>query len=97
MEICFTPPSLFDKAYYYTIVYFTLSIMPCLGISIIVMFYLLHYLKFHTQAEPVPSVIDVGRIPGKGWAIIETNQAWASGLYGCDPLEALKAIEGSVE
>lgn len=41
----------------------------------------------------MPSVIDVGRIPGKGWAIIETNQAWASGLYGCDPLGALKVME----
>lgn len=45
----------------------------------------------------VPSVIDVGRIKGKGWAIIETNQAWASGLYGCDPLQALKVMEKSVE
>lgn len=40
----------------------------------------------------VPSVVDVGRIPGKGWAIIETNQAWASGLYGCNPLTALKVM-----
>ena len=46
--------------------------------------------------ETVPSVIDVGRIPGKGWAVIETNQAWASGLYGCDPMEALKVMEQSV-
>lgn len=45
----------------------------------------------------VPSVIDVGRIRGKGWAIIETNQAWASGLYGCDPLAALRVMEKSVE
>lgn len=44
-----------------------------------------------------PSVVDVGRIKGKGWAIIETNQAWASGLYGCDPLEALRVMEKSVE
>lgn len=42
------------------------------------------------------SVIDVGIIPGKGWAVIETNQAWASGLYGCDPMEALKVMEKSV-
>jgi hypothetical protein len=41
------------------------------------------------------SVIDVGRIPGKGWAIIETNQAWASGLYGCDPSLALKVMQDS--
>lgn len=43
-----------------------------------------------------PAVIDVGVIPGKGWAVIETNQAWASGLYGCDPMEALKVMEQSV-
>lgn len=43
----------------------------------------------------VPSVVDVGRIPGKGWAIIETNQCWASGLYGCDPLRALRVMEKS--
>lgn len=44
-----------------------------------------------------PSVVDVGRIPGKGWSIIETNQAWASGLYGCDPMQALKVMEASCE
>lgn len=45
----------------------------------------------------LPSVVDVGRIPGKGWAIIETNQAWASGLYGCDPGEALRVMAQAVE
>lgn len=44
-----------------------------------------------------PSVIDVGIVPGLGWAIIESNQAWASGIYGCDPVEALKVIEASYE
>ena len=43
----------------------------------------------------VPSVIDVGRIKGKGWAIIETNQAWASGIYGCSPMSVLKVLEQS--
>jgi len=58
---------------------------------------LLHELEYHDWGvETVPSVIDVGRIKGKGWAIIETNQAWASGLYGCDPLRALKVMEMSV-
>jgi hypothetical protein len=46
--------------------------------------------------DTYPSVIDVGRIRGKGWAIIETNQAWASGLYGCDPMGALSVIEDAV-
>lgn len=44
-----------------------------------------------------PSVIDVGLIDGKGWAIVESNPAWASGLYGCDPTEALLVIEQTVE
>lgn len=43
-----------------------------------------------------PCVIDVGIIPGKGWAVIETNPVWASGIYGCDPLEVLKVMEQSV-
>lgn len=47
------------------------------------------------DASTEPAVIDVGYIPGKGWAIIETNQAWASGLYGCDPLRALQVMEQS--
>lgn len=42
-----------------------------------------------------PSVVDVGYIHGKGWAIIESNQAWASGLYGCDPMQALRVMEKS--
>ena len=44
-----------------------------------------------------PSVIDVGIIPKLGWAIIESNQAWASGIYGCEPTEALKVMAESVK
>lgn len=44
------------------------------------------------------SVIDVGVLATTGTlAIIESNPIWASGLYGCDPLECLKAMEGSVD
>lgn len=53
---------------------------------------LIHYINYHTDTMLMPSVIDVGRIPGKGWAIIESNQAWASGLYGCDPGAALDVM-----
>jgi hypothetical protein len=45
--------------------------------------------------KTMPSVIDVGRIKGKGLAIIETNQAWASGIYGCDPSGVLEVLEKS--
>lgn len=59
---------------------------------------LLHHIEYHDSfIEVEPSVIDVGRIPGKGWAIIETNQAWASGLYGCDPDKVLDVLEASCE
>ena len=60
---------------------------------------LLHDLEFHDMGDliTVPSVIDVGRIKGKGWAIIETNQAWASGLYGCGPMQVLRVLEQAVE
>jgi ATP-grasp domain, R2K clade family 2 len=34
---------------------------------------------------PPAVVVDIGRIAGRGWAIIEANAAWGSGLYGCDP------------
>lgn len=44
----------------------------------------------------VPSVVDVGIIHGKGMAVIETNQAWASGIYGCDPDRVLDVLEMSV-
>lgn len=43
-----------------------------------------------------PAVIDVGIIPNKGWAVIETNPAWASGLYGCDAMSALQVIKQSI-
>ena len=43
-----------------------------------------------------PCVIDVGVIPGKGWAVIETNPAWASGLYGCSPIGALQVMQQAV-
>lgn len=55
----------------------------------------IHHLNYHSNIELQSSVIDVGRIPGKGWAIIETNPAWASGLYGCDPISVLEVLESS--
>jgi hypothetical protein len=43
---------------------------------------------------PVPpaTVIDVGHIRGHGWAVIESNPAWASGIYGCDPARILPVL-----
>lgn len=45
----------------------------------------------------VPSVVDVGLIKGKGLAIIETNQAWASGIYGCGLNGVLDVLEASCD
>src|SRR5205823_5643490 len=33
---------------------------------------------------PPAFVLDVGRVEGRGWAVVEANPAFGSGLYGCD-------------
>lgn len=38
-------------------------------------------------------VVDVGKIQDKGWAVIEANSVYSSGLYGCDPTVVLKVIK----
>lgn len=48
----------------------------------------------HIQTED--AVIDIGLIKNSTWSVIETNPAWASGLYGCDPMEALLTIQNAV-
>ena len=46
------------------------------------------------QAAAVPAavVLDVGQIAGYGWAVVEANSAWGSGLCGCDPTKVLAAL-----
>ncbi|MDQ1857630.1 ATP-grasp domain-containing protein [Chryseobacterium sp. WLY505] len=54
--------------------------------------------RFITQyAETLPKaiVLDFGIIKGKGWALIEANPAWCSGLYACDAEKALEVILNS--
>lgn len=34
---------------------------------------------------PPALVLDVGLIAGRGWAVVEFNECWASGIYTCDP------------
>lgn len=41
---------------------------------------------------PPAVVMDVGIINGRGWAVIEANAAWGSGIYGCDPAEVLRVV-----
>lgn len=46
-------------------------------------------------SAPEAVVIDVGMIQGRGWAVIEANAAWGSGIYGCDPVEVLRVIRSA--
>ena len=41
---------------------------------------------------PRATVLDVGVIAGRGWAVVEQNAAWGSGIYGCDPEQVLEVI-----
>lgn len=43
-------------------------------------------------ALPPSIVVDIGFIADRGWAIVEANPSWGSGIYGCDPYEVLKVI-----
>ena len=45
---------------------------------------------------PRAIVLDVGRIDGRGWAVVEANGAWGSGIYGCDPDEVLEVVRHAV-
>lgn len=46
-----------------------------------------------TVALPPATVLDVGIIQERGWAVLEANPAWASGIYGCDPAQVLATIQ----
>ncbi|GAB5440562.1 MAG: hypothetical protein Fues2KO_09110 [Fuerstiella sp.] len=41
---------------------------------------------------PGAVVVDVGKIVGKGWSVVEANGAWGAGIYGCDPEGVLDVI-----
>jgi hypothetical protein len=43
-------------------------------------------------ALPGAIVVDLGYIADGGWAVIEANAAWASGLYGCDAQAVLPVL-----
>ena len=42
---------------------------------------------------PRATVVDVGIISGRGWAVIEQNAAWGSGIYGCEPERVLEVLD----
>lgn len=41
---------------------------------------------------PAAVVVDAGRIRDRGWAVVEANAAWASGLCGVDPRAVLPVL-----
>jgi hypothetical protein len=43
-------------------------------------------------ASPPAFVLDIGRIWKVGWAVVEANPAWGSGLYGCDASRVLSVV-----
>jgi hypothetical protein len=47
-----------------------------------------------TRALALPGavVLDIGMVPGKGWAVVEFNAAWGAGLNGCNAERVLPAI-----
>ncbi len=49
------------------------------------------------QTVPCPRafVLDVGKIKGRGWAVVEPNECWGSGIYGCEPLKVLDVLLAS--
>ncbi|MGV9677346.1 ATP-grasp domain-containing protein [Nocardia sp. NPDC003482] len=54
----------------------------------------------HTCAQrlfdevPLPPslVVDIGLIENRGWAVVEANTPYGSGLYGCDPHRVLEVL-----
>lgn len=45
---------------------------------------------------PRSVVIDTGFIRDKGWAVIEANPSWGSGIYGSEPEQVLRVIAEAV-
>lgn len=41
---------------------------------------------------PPAAVLDVGVIRDRGWAVVEANACWGSGIYGCDPRRVLATL-----
>jgi hypothetical protein len=44
---------------------------------------------------PRTAVLDVGVITNRGWAVVEQNAAWGSGIYGCDPKQVLEVLRNA--
>ena len=51
----------------------------------------------HRVDLPPGVVIDVGNIAHRGWAVVEANPAWGSGIYGCDPDRILDILRATIK
>ena len=49
-------------------------------------------LKHPGVSSPDAFVLDVGIIRDRGWAVVECNECWASGIYACDPTRVLETL-----
>lgn len=54
--------------------------------------FLSEFLADPAVALPAAVVLDVGLIRGAGWAVVEANACWASGLCGVDPRDVLPVL-----
>ncbi len=50
-------------------------------------------LRDERPSLPDAVVLDVGIIQDRGWAVVEANAAWGSGIYGCDPDAVLRVVQ----
>src|SRR6266700_3870164 len=44
---------------------------------------------------PPAGVLDIGIIRNRGWAVVEANACWGSGIYGCNPRGVLETLSRS--
>jgi hypothetical protein len=49
-------------------------------------------LRDESVSLPDAIALDVGIIQDRGWAVVECNAAFSSGIYGCDPIEVLRVL-----
>lgn len=54
------------------------------------------FLNDRQVALPPSVVLDVGKIAGRGWAVLEANPVFGSGIYNCDPHRVLPVLERSI-
>jgi|SoiMetStandDraft_2_1073263.scaffolds.fasta_scaffold1564915_1 hypothetical protein len=55
----------------------------------------------HTlQVSGIPRHLIAARtriIANRGWAVVEANASWASGIYGCEAAKVLEVLAGAVK